>query len=764
MVTATANTDDRLRFSLHPKQFAFYRSTEPLTAFIGGRGSGKSVAGSIFAYGRCSKYPRATGFIGANTYDQLLKSTLKKMFKMLNQFKTRYVFNKAPPWGHSQFEKHENILSLDNGAQIICKSLDHWEDVLGEDLGWAWLDETWETSPDALTGIMGCLRGFSDTYPDMDYPVRITTTPNGFDWVWENFASDKRLPGATYVTATTYDNARHLPKLFAEGFESRLSKNLARQAVYGEFINIAKGRAYEFKRERHVRECAFLPGLPVILSQDFNVAPMCGIVMQVDKPNRRAWALDEIVIPDNAQSVESSREFVRRYGGKLREWSVHIHGDASGSRRDTRGTDSDFALMLKPLREIWPDAHKCIRYNANPRVLDRVNAVNALLDPAMEKGQEKEPKLIINPRCETLIRDLQMTTFKPGTQELDKKDALRTHCCFAPGTLVDTPARALPIERIKAGQEVFTHLGIGRVLEVKSTGIQATLLLTHKDTLLQCTATHPFLTEDGWKAAREIAGSRLWRRESSVSKSKALPSNIGADISALVRAAITNQRMLTTAANFIRWYGMITSGLGMGDTSTILMAIRKTIHPKIWNWLRLANINAYTPRTWTRRVHSPLCGTPLLTAESGTAFTASERGPEGKLLPSAAGFAECFLRPISRKRNCAQGTARQSKDGEAVLTMLRGIASTAEGHSRAIATRLRAFAPVNARPGDKPKVEPGPEAETFNLKTTHGTFYAQGLLCSNLDALGYPIADLLPAGGGHTASAYKDVDLIPERR
>ena len=52
-----------------------------------------------------------------------------------------------------------------------------------------------------------------------------------------------------------------------------------------------------------------------------------------------------------------------------------------------------------------------------PRIVDSVNSVNKLC----------EKNLIIDPRCKGLITDLEMTSNKEGTREIDKSNKDRTH-------------------------------------------------------------------------------------------------------------------------------------------------------------------------------------------------------------------------------------------------------------------------------------------------------------------------------------------------
>ena len=63
----------------------------------------------------------------------------------------------------------------------------------------------------------------------------------------------------------------------------------------------------------------------------------------------------------------------------------------------------------------------------NPRVVDRVNAVNKAL----------EGNVRIDPRAKTLIEDLEKTVNKEGTREIDKSNKLYSHASDAIGYLVN---------------------------------------------------------------------------------------------------------------------------------------------------------------------------------------------------------------------------------------------------------------------------------------------------------------------------------------
>ena len=69
--------------------------------------------------------------------------------------------------------------------------------------------------------------------------------------------------------------------------------------------------------------------------------------------------------------------------------------------------------------------------NKNPLVINRVNSVNSMLE-----GNQLEPNIIIDPRCQDLINDLEKVVNKPNTRILDKSNTKLPHSSDALGYLV----------------------------------------------------------------------------------------------------------------------------------------------------------------------------------------------------------------------------------------------------------------------------------------------------------------------------------------
>jgi len=415
-----------IEYSLYELQEEFISDESKLVLFCAGVAGGKSTAGAVWSIMQAVKYPKVRGFIGANTYLQLHKSTLIKVFQLLRDFGIGYEFNKAPEY-KSAFEDHKNVLSISNGSQILCYSLDNYDVLRGIEIGWAWIDEARDAVPEAFDILLERFRGYDMLYPGIPYQMKITSTPAGFNWLYSKFADPKtKLPGSKVIVASSYDNP-FINEKYADELESRLGKQLARQQIYAEFINLTSGRAFTFNSVRNVKSCKYNPIYKLCFSMDFNVSPLCGIIFQYDYKGRLMWVLDEVYIPDSGQTRDACVEFARRFS-HFKPKIVEYYGDiGSALSRSTRGTDTDFSIMDITLKEHFLNS-KVIEGSDRRRhgVFEGVQAVNALLDPS--KG---DARLIIDPKCTYLIRDLEQLAFKPGTRELDKSNKELSHSCDA---------------------------------------------------------------------------------------------------------------------------------------------------------------------------------------------------------------------------------------------------------------------------------------------------------------------------------------------
>lgn len=138
-------------------------TTADRVLFHAGVGSGKSQVIGVISYEFVINNPEVIGFIGANTYSQLSKSTLSRVFNVweteFNLIKgLHYVVDHIPPPGFKKFgpdlKSYENVISFQNGAMIFIASLDNYKVIDGVEFGWACLDETKDTKEEAVKEVI----------------------------------------------------------------------------------------------------------------------------------------------------------------------------------------------------------------------------------------------------------------------------------------------------------------------------------------------------------------------------------------------------------------------------------------------------------------------------------------------------------------------------------------------------------------------------------------------------------------------------------
>ncbi len=138
-------------------------SPQKINLFMAGTGSGKTYLEGVISANFVKNFPHVDGFIGANTYEQLNTSTLKRirdvwkgLFGLIEG--KHYVVGIKPPNGFSteghNFDHYGSIISFCNSAVIYKGSLDNYKAHEGKEFGWAELDETKDTKEEAVKEVI----------------------------------------------------------------------------------------------------------------------------------------------------------------------------------------------------------------------------------------------------------------------------------------------------------------------------------------------------------------------------------------------------------------------------------------------------------------------------------------------------------------------------------------------------------------------------------------------------------------------------------
>jgi PBSX family phage terminase large subunit len=374
-------------FYMSDAQLDFINSDKNSVLFCGGLGSGKTYSGAVWAAYMALTYPGCRGMITANTHSQLRKATLTQFFSILESMgvKFRYLIN-------------SNEIHIQGGSIIYAYSMENYDNLRGVEVGWCWSDECAFYKEIAYQVLRGRIRDKRGTCQ-----WKGTTTPNGFNWLYDRFVMNPPT-SSEIVYAKTTDNLDNLADSYVEELTQQYDKKLAQQELDGQFVNLTSGKVYYgFDREKNVKDLGDIKG-HLIVGLDFNVNPLCGVYGIVSK--NLIYVVDELYMEDS-NTFKAAKKILTDKPGRY----IQVVADSTGDRRKTNAVNTDHEILRRAGLDV-------LKFR-NPYVKDRVNNINRLFD---------HEKIVIHPRCKKLILDLEQLVY-------DNKDDMLSHISDALGYL-----------------------------------------------------------------------------------------------------------------------------------------------------------------------------------------------------------------------------------------------------------------------------------------------------------------------------------------
>lgn len=417
---------------LLPVQASFMFCTAPFQCMATGIGYGKTTTGALKTIALLAKNPGRLALCVMNSDPQLLAVMIPAIKRALKKCRVRYRFTKT-----------ERKFKLYNGATILCRSVGSStaDNLRGINADFLWIDEARDLSKyafDVLVGRVGRREGVKPN--PMTY---LTTTPNGFDWIYRLFGPGrKNKKDYRPFHASTLDNPA-VPQATKEHLATLYDERTREQELGGAWVSASATLYHAFDRRRNLsRKAKYDPRFPLLVGLDFNVAHCVAIICQ--ERNGSLLVVDEIFDTTGRGTDSVIDTFLRRYPEAA---GVRIFGDPSGHNRDTRSGKSDY--------EIWRARVDCLigHRQAAPPIVDRVNAVNGWLYSAIDH----KCRVYINPACKHLIEDLEsVLPEKDGSRRPRKQGQPPhlTHPSDAFGYLVESlhPVRRI-LDRLKLARQ-----------------------------------------------------------------------------------------------------------------------------------------------------------------------------------------------------------------------------------------------------------------------------------------------------------------------
>lgn len=228
-----------IEYSPLPKQREFHESDKRWIAFVAGVGGGKSLALCADILKDALKYPGSVYMITAPTYPMLRDSTMVSWRKLL-------------PKGLAVEYKGEKKFVFINGSEVWFRSSNDPESLRGPNITGFGMDEAAKDKRKTWDILVGRCRLVTRAPDGSIAPNkgRVSTTPKGFNWVYETFAKNTN-PDTKVVYASSKDNP-YLPEDFVRSLERTYTRTFYEQEVMGKFV-AHEGVVYrDFSRDTHV--------------------------------------------------------------------------------------------------------------------------------------------------------------------------------------------------------------------------------------------------------------------------------------------------------------------------------------------------------------------------------------------------------------------------------------------------------------------------------------------------------------------------------
>lgn len=239
-----------MQYELFPKQDDFVFDQHRFSAYGGGFGNGKTLAGSFKAYFHCMQKD-AFFLIGRRHATDLSDSTQRDFLNLFGHM------GKFSPKNNSfKFYKDGKPFS-----EVIFRHLDDLQSLTNMNLSGFWIDQAEEVAEDVFDFLIGRIRRQRATTGEIINTREgfITFNMNGHDWIWRRFLKQigrdgKKLPDYwdyNLITASTLENRENLPEDYVKGLMA-MPKDYVKRFVEGSFDVFAGQIFDEFNPNIHV--------------------------------------------------------------------------------------------------------------------------------------------------------------------------------------------------------------------------------------------------------------------------------------------------------------------------------------------------------------------------------------------------------------------------------------------------------------------------------------------------------------------------------
>ncbi len=360
--------------TLNIPQAKFLAMPQKFCAFVAGYGSGKTWVGCCSLAKHFYEHPCVDAGYFAPTYPQIRDIFYPTIEEALYD------------WGLSvQIKTGDHEVYIYRGRKFLglvkCRSMDNPGTIVGFKIGKALVDEIdllpMKKAQFVWRKILARMRFKGE---NLDNGIDVTTTPEGFRFVYNQFVKQVREKPELakrygIIQASTRDNAANLPEDYIDSMIESYPPELIDAYIDGQFTNLQTGTIYkQFSRNTNACNDVVTEADTVLhIGMDFNVGKMAAITHV--KRNNLPRAVDEIVNAyDTPDMIKRIKERYWRFNGRdyERTKQIRVYPDSSGdSRKTVNASETDLQLLRQAGFVVCAP-------NANPPVKDRINSMNAM--------------------------------------------------------------------------------------------------------------------------------------------------------------------------------------------------------------------------------------------------------------------------------------------------------------------------------------------------------------------------------------------------
>ena len=329
------------------------------------------------------KYKKLNQGYFAPTHDLVKLIAFPRISNLLTELGLKFDLNKS-----------DKIFTIKNYGQIICRSMDNPDSIVGFEIADAVVDELdtlkKEHAENAWNKIIArCRQPKNDGLPNT---AAVGTTPEGFRFCYDRWVKNG---GGDYqlVKAPTMSNP-YIPQSYIDSLRATYNPKLLSAYLDGEFVNLTSGAVYpDFDRQLNASFESVQDGDVLHVGMDFNVLKMAAVVYVIR--DSLPHAVDELVgVRDTPTMAVLLKE---RYPNH----KICIYPDAAGQATSSKNSsESDHAILRQHGFTLYVNG-------TNPAIKDRLNAMNSLI-----LNSQGERRYFVNPlRCPELTGALEQQVY-----------------------------------------------------------------------------------------------------------------------------------------------------------------------------------------------------------------------------------------------------------------------------------------------------------------------------------------------------------------